>query len=556
MTLAGTSEGTEAVAYNIADLFEHAVDYFPERPAILSADGEITFAELEEQANRLAHHLAAHGVGTGSHVGMCTRNRLQSIVTMLAVYKLRAALINVNFRYTAKEIAYVLENADVVALVHERMYSDRVADALPAASTVKHTVVIDDESDLPIQGTPWDEALASGRPERDFEERTNDDLYILYTGGTTGMPKGVIWRHEDVWRTLGGGINFVTGEPLEDEWAQAEVGKVTGGMRRICLAPLIHGNAQWAALMALFAGDTVALLTQFDPVEVWKAVERWKINLIVLIGDAMARPMIDAFKAGNYDVSTLFAVSSSAALFSQSVKNEYLEALPNVVITDAIGSSETGFMGMGLITKDSEQGLGGPRVSVNKDTIVIDELNQPIPAGSPDIGRLARGGHIPVGYYKDPEKTARLFVEVDGKRYTVPGDFARHEADGTITLLGRGNTCVNTGGEKVFPEEVEAALMSHPDVFDVLVVGVPDERLGQRVAAVIELREGATTDAQALIEHVRTEVAGYKVPRSIWFVDKVQRLATGKADYRWANEFAADHPEDDACAPRSATSSV
>jgi acyl-CoA synthetase (AMP-forming)/AMP-acid ligase II len=226
------------------------------------------------------------------------------------------------------------------------------------------------------------------------------------------------------------------------------------------------------------------------------------------------------------------------------------------VITDAIGSSETGFMGIGMITKDSEQGIGGPRVSAGKDTIVIDEYNRPLPAGSDQIGRLARGGHIPLGYYKDEEKTARLFVEVDGKRYTVPGDFARHEADGTITLLGRGNTCVNTGGEKVFPEEVEAALMSHPDVFDVLVIGVPDERLGQRVAAVVEPRPGATPSADELIEHARQAVAGYKVPRSIWLVDKVQRLATAKADYKWASEYAANHPGDDLCAPRSATSSA
>lgn len=544
------------MAFNIADLFEHAVDYFPDRLAVACGDDEATYAQLEDQANRLAHHLADHGVTAGAHVGMCTRNRFEAIVTMLAVYKLRAALINVNYRYTGNEIRYVLDNADVVALVHERMYSGRVAEALPGAASVKHVVVIEDESDLTFTGTSYAAALASSRCERDFEERSDDDLYLLYTGGTTGMPKGVMWRHEDVWRTLGGGINFMTGEPLDSEFTQAEMGNVTGGMVRLCLAPLIHGNAQWAALMALFGGDTVVLLPQFDPAAVWQAVQRRKVNVVVLIGDAMARPMIEALHAGSYDVSSVYAISSSAALFSQSVKNEYLRALPNAVITDAIGSSETGFMGIGMITKDSEPGRGGPRVSAGKDTIVIDEYDKPIPPGSPEIGRLARGGHIPLGYYKDPEKTARLFVEVDGRRYTVPGDFARHEADGTITLLGRGNTCVNTGGEKVFPEEVEAALMSHPEVFDVLVVGVPDERLGQRVAALIEPRPGATPSAADLIEHVRAELAGYKVPRSIWLVDQVQRLATAKADYKWAADYAAEHPGEDLCAPRSATSSA
>ena len=542
------------MAYNIADLVEHATDAFGDRVAVACGDEQITYAQLEEHANRLAHHLAAHGVGAGSHVGLCTRNRLESVVAMVAIYKLRASVINVNYRYTTKEIEYVLENADVVALVFERMYADRIAAALPGAPTLKHLVVIEDGSDVPSTGVSYADALAGGGPERDFEERSGDDQYILYTGGTTGMPKGVIWRHEDVWRTLGGGINFMTGEPLESEYAQSEAG-ANGGMVRLCLAPLIHGNAQWAALMGIFGGDTIVLLTQFDPVEVWKAVERHKVNVVVLIGDAMARPMIEAFHAGSYDVSSVLAVSSSAALFSQSVKDQYLEAIPHAVITDSIGSSETGFMGMGFVTKGAEN-QGGPRVMAGKDTIVIDLDNRPIPPGSEEIGRLARGGHIPLGYYKDAEKTARLFVEVDGNRYTVPGDFARHEADGTITLLGRGNTCVNTGGEKVFPEEVESVLMSHPDVFDVLVIGVPDDRLGQRVAAVVQPREGTHPEPETLIEHARTELAGYKVPRSVWFVDKIQRTITGKADYKWASDYAADHPGDDLCAPRSATSSA
>ena len=541
------------MANNIADLFEHAVDAFPDRLAVACDDDERTYAQLEERANRIAHHLAAHGVGVGSHVGLCTRNRIEAIETMLAVYKLRAVLINVNFRYTAHEIRYVLDNADVVALVHEQQFAPQVEEAVKDAPTVQHVLVVDDGSDTAFTGTPFEDAAADPNATRDFGERSNDDQYILYTGGTTGQPKGVIWRHEDVWRTLGGGINFLTGEPLADEWAQSEAGK-NGGMVRLCLAPLIHGNAQWAALMALFGGDTVVLLPHFDADLAWQAIGRRRVNVVVLIGDAMARPLIEAYHAGDYDASTIFAVSSSAALFSQSVKNQYLETFPNSVLTDSIGSSETGFMGMGMITKDSELGVGGPRVKLNKDSIVIDEYNEPIPAGSDQIGRLARGGHIPQGYYKDPEKTARLFVEVDGRRYTVPGDFARHEADGTITLLGRGNTCVNTGGEKVFPEEVESALMSHPDVFDVLVVGVPDERLGQRVAAVIELRPGTAPSAAELTEHARHEIAGYKVPKSIWFVDRIHRLATGKADYRWAHNYAADHQEEDACAPTSATS--
>lgn len=542
------------MAYNIADLFEHAVDAVPERLAVACGDEELTFAQLEQRANRLAHYLAAQGVGPGSHVGMCTRNRIEAIETMLAVYKLRAVLININFRYTAKEVRYLLDNADVVAVVHERTFAPAVDVAVPG-SQVRFTVAMDDGSDTGFAGTAYEDALMQGDPARDFEQRSGEDLYILYTGGTTGYPKGVMWRHEDVWRTLGGGVDFMTGEPLENEFVQSQKAKEGNGLVRLCLAPLIHGNAQWAALMALFGGDPVVLLRQFDPHAVWQAVERRKVNVIVLIGDAMARPIIEAFKDKQYDASSIFAISSSAALFSQSVKQEYIELLPNSVLTDAIGSSETGFMGIGMVTKDAQQGAGGPRVMPNKDSIVIDEDDRPIPPGSDQIGRLARGGYVPLGYYKDPDKTKQLFAEVDGKRYTVPGDFARHEADGTITLLGRGNTSINTGGEKVFPEEVEEALISHPDVFDVLVIAVPDETLGNRVAAIVQLREGASADADALRAHARESIAGYKVPKSIWFVDEVHRLATAKADYGWAKEYATTHPEEDACAPQPSVSS-
>jgi 3-oxocholest-4-en-26-oate---CoA ligase len=268
-------------------------------------------------------------------------------------------------------------------------------------------------------------------------------------------------------------------------------------------------------------------------------VERNQVNLLQIVGDAMARPLIEAYQGGSYDSSSLVAVSSTAALFSPVVKDACAQALPNVVITEAIGSSETGFGGLSFVSAGAEQ-HGGPTVTPGPNVIVLDDEGRP--AGPGQVGRLARGGHVPLGYYKDPVKTAALFTEVDGRRYTVPGDLARVEADGTITLLGRGNTCVNTGGEKVFPEEVEGALKAHPDVFDALVIGVPDDRLGQRVAALVQARAGRAVDLAALEAHLRHQIAGYKVPRSVWLVDAVQRTPSGKPDYPWAHRYAASRP--------------
>src|SRR5271166_6278600 len=427
-------------------------------------------------------------------------------------------------------------DSDLTALVYDRRLAPVVAAAAPG---LRGLVEIDDSTpsddgspsgdDSPPATaetagatTGYDAALAAASPERDFPARSGDDVYIIYTGGTTGYPKGVLWRHEDIWRTLAGGIDFVAGEPLPDEWAQSSKGLENGEFVKLCAAPLIHGNAQVAALAGLFAGETVVLLPAFDAREIWRAVQRHQVNVLVIIGDAMARPLVEAYLAGDCDVSSLVAVSSSAALFSPAVKDACAKALPDAVITEAIGSTETGFAGISFVNAGDPH-RGGPTVMAGPDVVVLDD-NKPAAPGQ--VGRLARGGHVPLGYYKDPERTAAMFAEVNGKRYAVPGDMARVEDDGTVTLLGRGNTCVNTGGEKVFPEEVEAALKSHPDVFDALV----------------QPRPGAAPDLAALAEHVRGQLAGYKVPRSIWLTEAIRRTVSGKADYAWARQHAADHP--------------
>jgi 3-oxocholest-4-en-26-oate---CoA ligase len=526
------------MALNIADLFEHAVDFFGDRIAVACGERQHSYADLEREANKLAHYLGDRGVGPGSHVGLYGLNSVELIQALMATYKLRAVAVNVNYRYRENELRYLLTDADVVALVHDRRYAPLVAAVRPDLPLLGSVLVIDDESDEDTTGyggVELESAIAECSPERDFGPRSPDDIYMLYTGGTTGYPKGVLWRHEDVWRVLGGGIDFMSGLPLADEWAQRERGREMGGLVRLCLAPLIHGNAQWAALMALFAGDTVVLLPHFDPEEIWRTIEARRVNVVVLIGDAMARPVIEAYLNGNYDASSLVAISSSAALFSPSVKEQYVTTFPNVMVTESIGSSETGFAGISVVMAGTEHG-DGPRVFPGPQTIVIDDEGRPAAPGV--VGRLARGGHVPLGYYKDPVKTATLLTEVDGVRYSMPGDFARLEEDGTLTLLGRGNTCVNTGGEKVFPEEVEGALKSHPDVFDAIVIGVPDELLGQKVAALVLPRPGRVPDLAVLDAHVRELIAGYKVPRTVWLVDEISRTPSGKPDYAWAHRQA------------------
>ncbi len=514
------------MAFNIADLFEHAADAFPDRLAIACGDHEVTYAQLEDRANRLAHHLAAHGVGAGDHIGLYVRNSVEAVEALLAIYKLRAVAINVNFRYVEAELRYLFNDADLVALIHDHAFADKVA---AVGQPMRCTVEI---------GPSYEGLLASSKEGRDFEPRSNDDIYILYTGGTTGYPKGVIWRQEDVWRVLGGGIDFMTGVRLEDEWEQVQRGRDMGGMVRLCTAPLIHGNAQWAALAALFMGDTVVFVPQFDAHEIWRAIQRRGVNVVVLIGDAMARPIIEAYHEGGYDASTIWAISTSAALFSQSVKEQYVATFPNAMLTESIGSSETGFAGIGIVTSDTQKG-DGPKVTPGPNTIVVGDDGRP--AGVGVVGRLARGGHVPIGYYKDPEKTAKMLIDIDGMRYAMPGDFARLEEDGSITLLGRGSTCVNTGGEKVYPEEVEGALKSHPDVFDAVVIGMPDERLGQRVTALVQPRPERTVSLEGLEAHVRTQVAGYKVPRTVLLVEEIHRTISAKADYAWAHKYAEEH---------------
>jgi acyl-CoA synthetase (AMP-forming)/AMP-acid ligase II len=537
------------VALNIADLFEHAVDAVPDNPALKVGDRVATYADLERDSNRLAHFLASRGVQAGDHVAIYSKNSIEHVIAVLATVKLRATTINVNYRYVEGELDYLFDNADVVALLFERTYADLVAKCAPKHAKLHTFVALPDATDpgnaddiSSFGGVTLEQAYEGQSAERDFGERSDDDIHIIYTGGTTGFPKGVMWRHEDFWRVLGGGIDFYTGEPL-DEYDQSKQA-TEPRMVTFPLSPLMHGGAQAGLLMHLFAGHLTVLEPKFDPQRTWEIIERDKVQLIFMTGDAMARPLIEEYerKAATgtpYDGTSLFAISSSAAIFSPDVKKRWMDVFTNAVFTDSVGATETGFHGMGLQDK-SAISSDGPVVGIGPGTVVLDDDNRVLDPAT-DVGRtgrLARGGNVPVGYYKDPEKSARTFLEIDGRRYSVPGDMARIEEGNRITLLGRGSNCVNTGGEKVYPEEVEMAVKGHPAVYDCLVVGVPDEKYGQAVAAVVELRDGAALELEELRKFLRAHLSGYKLPRSLTIVPQVPRNATGKAQYPAAKEMA------------------
>lgn len=536
------------MAYTFADLFEHSVDAMPDRLAMIVSGEEITYRELDERANRLAHHLADAGFGVGAHIGIHMHNAIETMVVIIAAFKLRAVPVTVNYRYTSDELRYLYENADLEGLVFHQGFADRVAEVLPGVPSIRHLIAVPDELATGDEGTvagavDYLDVLAVGDPSRGFAERSADDHYIFYTGGTTGRPKGVVWRHEDIWRVLGGGLDFYTGEPVTDEFQQSRAGVAAGeAMRWLMLPPLIHTSALMPSFTAFFTGNTVIMEPKFDAARVWEVVARYRPQVMVITGDAMGRPLVEAFREQDRDTSSLGVVASGAALFSAAVKDAFFEAMPNLMISDSVGSSETGFGGIGFASKGFEQ-RGGPMVGASKYSVVVDDDNRIVAPGSGGEGWLAKLGNVPVGYYKDPVKTAEIFREVNGQRAVVTGDRARIEDDGSITLLGRGNMVVNTGGEKVFVEEVEAVVKAHPDVYDAIVIGVPDERWGFRVATVMRVRDGVDPDFEALEKHTRNQLAGYKIPRTFWVATEVIRTPSGKPDYGWAKAHAAsNHP--------------
>ncbi|GLW64448.1 acyl-CoA synthetase [Actinomadura rubrobrunea] len=517
-----------ARSYNLADLLELLAQAGPDRPALVAGSVRHTYRELDERASRVGRHLASAGVRPGEHVAILAYNRAEWIESMFGAYKIRAVPIPVNYRYVAGELRHVLADSRSVALIGERSLLTRVQRIRGDLPDLRHVVVLEDGSDDEVPGAVEYEKALADAPETPFPERSSDDRYIMYTGGTTGYPKGVEWRCEDIFFAALGGGN-VLGDPIGSPEQIVESAE-RPPMAVLDCAPVMHGAGQWVALMGLFSGAKVVLYTDraFDPGRALRLLAEEQANVLMLVGDAMARPVARELATGRYDTSPLFAVASGGAPLTETARRELTAHLPNLVFLDNYGASETGTCGPSVGAKE-----GTARFQMKPEITVLGPDLRPVKPG--EVGRLARSGHIPLGYYNDPKKTAEtFFTDDDGVRWSVPGDFAVLEEDGTITLLGRGSLVINTGGEKVYPEEVEVALKDHPDVYDAVVVGVPDERFGQRVAAVVAPRPGASPTLEELNEHCRGRLAGYKLPRSLTLVDEVKRTAVGKSDYAWA----------------------
>jgi acyl-CoA synthetase (AMP-forming)/AMP-acid ligase II len=523
--------------FQLADLFECLCDAAPDADVLVAGERRITRGELDRRANRLAHHLLRRGIGAGDHVGIYAYNRPEWVEALLACWKIRAAAVNVNWRYVADELRYVWDNADMKALVYERGFSGPVAALAPDFPGIGAYLVLEDGNAGDGPGVAYEEALAAESEERDFAPRSGDDVYIVYTGGTTGMPKGVLWRHEDLYSNIA--------RPLAGELeCPEEIAKQSGNpfnMHTLTLSPLMHGGGQWPMFITIFNGGVglFPVSKTFDPDEVLSIVEREGVTTLSIIGDAMGRPLAETKldPAKSWDTSSLVAISTGGALLTDPVRKLLREAFGKIMITGGIGSSEIGSAAKETRAFDATT---GPRFRLDASVAVLGDDLRPVGAG--ETGRLARSGHIPLGYYKDEKKTAETFVtDPDGTRWVLPGDWARVEDDGTVTLLGRGSGCINSGGEKIFPDEVESVLCRHPAVRGAAVVGVPDPQWMERVTAVIEVQEGAEPPTlEALQAYCREHLAGYKVPRAL-VISEIRRLPTGKVDHRWARQYAEEH---------------
>ena len=533
---------TTAPNWNFGDILDALDASFPgDAPALIHADRVTTWRDFGRRSNNLARAFAARGAQPGDKVAFYLRNRPEYCEALAACFKARLVHVNVNYRYLDEELWYILDNSDAKIVVYDADFAGHVEKLRPRLPRVAAWVKVGEGAGA---GESF-EALAETGDGRPLGiERDGQDLLFLYTGGTTGMPKGVMWAANDLWHALGAGANAPANggqAPATLEQHVANMTKLGPATKQIPCCPLMHGTGLFTAIGTLVSGGCVITLAgqKFDSAELFDVVQKHKANSLVIVGDAFAKPMLNALEEnpGRWDISSVKLVVSSGVMWSTEVKKGMLRHNPGMILTDSFGSSEAVGFGVSIMTAAGE--VRTAKFTVGDRCKVFSEDHREIAPGSGEKGFIARSGPIPVGYYKDPEKTAKTFPTINGVRYSIPGDWCIVEADGTLTLLGRGSACINSAGEKIYPEEVEEALKTHPDVEDALVVGVPDDRWGNAVIGVVQLRRGAATDEEKLRSHVKDKLAGYKVPTKVFGVPAMFRAPNGKADYKSAQEFAA-----------------
>jgi acyl-CoA synthetase (AMP-forming)/AMP-acid ligase II len=500
----------------------------PERIAIVCEDHRLTYGEFVERASKLAAVMRDAGLAPGDKVAIMCVNSPEYLEAFFAAQLLGCVPVNVNYRYVGAELAYLLDNSDARALIYHDAFAATVADAL--AQLPDLPLMLNVEHD-------YETAIANATPLATNREPSGDDIVFLYTGGTTGYPKAVMWRSDDLYVALWQMARPGTQPPDVAESIRA--GKQAATLLPAC--PLMHGTGLFITLSTLSGGGIVVLLptARLDPEGVWSAIEREHVAVCTIVGDAFARPLLTALEKepDRWDLSSLRAITSSGVTWSPETKRGLLDRMPRVTLIDSLGASE------GIMTRTETRAaddIAPARFKASDRIVVVTDDGEVAQPGDGRIGLLGVGGAIPLGYYKDEAKTAATFRTVEGRRYSIPGDYATVETDGTIRLLGRGSACINTGGEKVYPEEVELALRSHPSVFDCVVVGVPDARWGEMVVAIVEPADGIAVDSEALRAHCHTTLAGYKVPKEFLTIDSMRRSPAGKADYNVLKKYATE----------------
>ncbi len=527
--------------WNFADVFEQIADRIPDALAQQQGDRAYTWADFDQRSDGIAAALLAAGLQEQDKVAQYLYNCPEYLESLFGCCKAGMATVNTNYRYAADELVYLWDNGDVAAVVFHGTFTDTIEPIRARVPRVGVWLWVDDGSGpCPAWATPY-EAEATLRPGRTAGPwgRSGDHLMLVYTGGTTGMPKGVMWRQADVFGALD--ANNKKRMPPEQDLDAVGERAAQAGPKGMPAAPLMHGTGFFNALSNLMVGGSITCMEgrRFDPVELLDTVERHRINSMSIVGDAFAKPILRALdtEPGRWDISTLRVIVSSGVMWSKETKDGLLRHNARLIMVDALGSSEA--IGMATNTTTAGSGDGTAKFELGPNTRVVTEDGRDVAPGSGELGRVALRGHMPIGYYKDEVKSAATFQMIDGVRYSIPGDWAEVLIDGSVKLLGRGSQCINTGGEKVYPEEVEECLKLHPTVRDAAVVGVPDERFGEAIVALVEPLAGSELDELALIEHVKSHLARYKAPKQVIAVDSVGRAVNGKLDYRALKARAA-----------------